>query len=48
LEDAEEWWERSERAAAALEEAATPEGQDTVEIVEEIVDAPVASEDPEA
>jgi hypothetical protein len=48
LEDAEQWWERSERAAAALEEAATPEGQDTVEIVEEIVDAPVASEDPEA
>ncbi|WP_193726441.1 tetratricopeptide repeat protein [Protaetiibacter intestinalis] len=37
-EEAEEWWERSERAMVALEEAATPEGQDTVEIVEEPLD----------
>lgn len=34
-EEAEEWWQRSDRAAAALERAAIPEGEDTVEIVEE-------------
>src|SRR5690606_15203677 len=39
--EAEEWWERSERASAALDEAAIPDGQDTVEVIEEILDEPV-------
>jgi hypothetical protein len=39
--EAEEWWERAERASMALEEAATPDGQDTVEVIEEVVDEPV-------
>jgi hypothetical protein len=34
-EEAEQWWARSERASVALDEAATPEGQDMIEIVEE-------------
>lgn len=37
-EEAEQWAERAERAAAALEEAAVPEGQDTIEIVEELLE----------
>ncbi|HTN58809.1 MAG TPA: hypothetical protein VL043_11115 [Protaetiibacter sp.] len=36
--EAEEWWTRSERASAALDEAAIPDGQDTVEVIEEILD----------
>jgi hypothetical protein len=39
--EAEVWWERAERASIALEEAATPDGQDTVEVIEEIIDEPV-------
>jgi tetratricopeptide (TPR) repeat protein len=34
-EEAEQWWQRSDRAAIALEQAAVPEGEDTVEIIEE-------------
>jgi hypothetical protein len=37
--EAEQWWARAEHASAALEEAAEPAGQDTVEIVEETLDA---------
>ena len=37
--EAEEWWQRSERASEALEAAATPDGQDTVEVVEEEIPA---------
>ncbi|PZQ87863.1 MAG: hypothetical protein DI534_13225 [Leifsonia xyli] len=37
-DEAEEWWERAERAALALERAADPDGQDLVEIVEEEFD----------
>ena len=41
-DEAEEWWQRSDRATIALEEAAIPEGEDTVEIIEE--DVPEAVE----
>jgi hypothetical protein len=34
-EEAEQWWQRSDRATIALEKAAIPEGEDTVEIVDE-------------
>jgi hypothetical protein len=34
-EEAEQWWQRSDRASIALERAAIPEGEDTVEIIEE-------------
>jgi hypothetical protein len=34
-EEAEQWWQRSDRAAIALERAAIPEGEDTVEIIDE-------------
>lgn len=34
-EEAQEWWQLSERATEALERAAIPEGGDTVEIIEE-------------
>jgi hypothetical protein len=34
-EEAEQWWQRSDRATIALERAAIPEGEDTVEIIEE-------------
>jgi len=37
-EEAEQWWQRSDRASIALEQAAIPEGQDTVEIIEEFLD----------
>jgi hypothetical protein len=37
-DEAAEWWQRADRALVALEEAAVPEGQDTIEIVEEILD----------
>lgn len=37
-EEAEQWWQRSDRASIALEQAAIPEGQDTVEIIEESID----------
>jgi hypothetical protein len=36
-DEAEQWWQRSDRATIALEQAAIPEGEDTVEIIEEIV-----------
>ncbi|MFC5501413.1 hypothetical protein ACFPJ4_04065 [Lysinimonas soli] len=35
-EEAEQWWQRSDRATIALEQAAIPEGEDTVEIIEEL------------
>lgn len=34
-EEAEQWWQRSDRAMIALERAAIPEGEDTVEIIDE-------------
>jgi tetratricopeptide (TPR) repeat protein len=34
-EEAEQWWQRSDRATIALENAAIPEGEDTVEIIDE-------------
>lgn len=37
-DEAEQWWQRSDRATIALEQAAIPEGEDTVEIIEEGVD----------
>ncbi|WP_246139932.1 hypothetical protein [Protaetiibacter larvae] len=37
-DEAEQWWQRSDRATIALEQAAIPEGQDTVEIIEEFLD----------
>jgi hypothetical protein len=46
-EEAEQWWARSERASVALEEAATPEGQDTIEIVEEGLDENDVTDAPE-
>lgn len=39
-EEAELWWARAERAAVALEEAADLDAHDTVEIIEEELDAP--------
>ena len=37
-DEAEQWWQRSDRATIALEQAAIPEGEDTVEIIEELVE----------
>jgi len=37
-DEAEQWWQRSDRATIALERAAIPEGEDTVEIIEELVE----------
>ena len=37
-DEAEQWWQRSDRATIALEQAAIPEGEDTVEIIEEGVE----------
>ena len=37
-EEAEQWWQRSDRATIALEQAAIPEGEDTVEIIEEFLE----------
>ena len=37
-DEAEQWWQRSDRATLALEQAEIPEGQDTVEIIEEIIE----------
>lgn len=34
-EEAEQWWQRSDRATAALDRASVPEGEDTVEIIDE-------------
>jgi hypothetical protein len=34
-DEAEQWWQRSDRATIALERAAIPEGEDTVEIIDE-------------
>jgi hypothetical protein len=34
-EEAEQWWQRSDRATIALERAAIPAGEDTVEIIDE-------------
>lgn len=39
--EAEEWWDRAERAVIALDEASIPEGQDTIEIIEEEILAEV-------
>jgi hypothetical protein len=36
-EEAEQWWQRSDRATIALEQAAVGEGEDTVEIIEELM-----------
>jgi hypothetical protein len=38
-EEAEQWWQRSDRATIAIEQAAIPDGEDTVEIIEEELDA---------
>jgi len=43
-DEAEQWWQRSDRAVIALEQAAIPEGQDTVEIIEEFFDDELSSE----
>ena len=45
-EEAAEWFARAERAAEALEEAAASDGQDTVEIVEEILEFADTEVDP--
>lgn len=34
-EEAEQWWQRSDRATIALERATIPEGEDTIEIIDE-------------
>ena len=34
-DEAEQWWQRSDRASIALENAELPEGEDTVEIIDE-------------
>lgn len=34
-DEAEQWWQRSDRATIALERASIPEGEDTVEIIDE-------------
>ena len=57
-DEAEQWWQRSDRASIALEQASIPEGQDTVEIIEEFLedededdeddDDEAAASDPEA
>ncbi|MEP6844102.1 MAG: hypothetical protein ABJA11_11295, partial [Pseudolysinimonas sp.] len=39
-DEAEQWWQRSDRATIALERAAIPEGEDTVEVIEEEFDEP--------
>lgn len=36
--EAEEWWQRSDRATIALENAAIAPGEDTVEVIEEVLD----------
>jgi hypothetical protein len=41
-DEAEQWWQRSDRATIALERAAIPEGEDTVEIIDEDWDPDVA------
>jgi hypothetical protein len=45
-EEAEQWWQRSDRATIALERAALPEGEDTVEIIEELLDEEPAAAAP--
>ncbi len=47
-DEAAQWWERADRAAEALEEASIPEGQDTIEIVEEILEDDVVPGDEQA
>ncbi len=48
-EEAEQWWQRSDRATIALEQAAVPEGEETVEIIEEELDeAAQGGESPES
>jgi hypothetical protein len=48
-DEAEQWWQRSDRATIALEQAGIPEGEDTVEIIEELLDeAPVDEAQPGA
>jgi hypothetical protein len=37
-EEAEQWWQRSDRATIALAQAEIPEGEDTVEVIEEMSD----------
>lgn len=45
-EEAEQWWQRSDRATIALEQAALPDGEDTVEIIEEILEPSVDRGEP--
>ena len=45
-DEAEQWWQRSDRATIALEQAAIPEGEDTVEIIDEIIEE-AGEEDPD-
>jgi hypothetical protein len=50
-DEAEQWWQRSDRATIALEQAAIPEGEDTVVIIDEIIDEIIegaVEEDPDA
>jgi len=42
-DEAEQWWQRSDRATIALEQADIPEGEDTVEIIEEIIETDAAA-----
>lgn len=44
-EEAEQWWQRSDRATVALERAAIPEGTDTVEVIEEFADEELADDE---
>lgn len=44
-DEAEQWWQRSDRATIALEQAAIPEGEDTVEIIEEIIEPDASADD---
>jgi tetratricopeptide (TPR) repeat protein len=49
-EEAEQWWQRSDRATIALERATIPEGEDTVEIIDEewdVEDVPAEDEQDE-
>ncbi len=44
-EEAEQWWQRSDRATIALENAAIPEGEVTVEVIEELLEVDEASDE---
>jgi hypothetical protein len=43
-DEAEQWWQRSDRATIALEQAAIPDGEDTVEIIEEVIETEPAGD----